>query len=87
MRGLALQNSIKTAIPAHLWPLKMDENCDALPEQPTPSRSNSSFWPATPVNVHVHVKYHTPPSLLSSHQLGQAFAVLLVRLSFKAVFA
>jgi hypothetical protein len=30
MRGPALKNSIKTAIPAHLWPLKMDENCDAL---------------------------------------------------------
>jgi hypothetical protein len=30
MRGLALQNSIKTAILAHLWPFKMDENCGAL---------------------------------------------------------
>jgi hypothetical protein len=30
MRGPALQNSMKTATPAHLWPLKMDENCDAL---------------------------------------------------------
>jgi hypothetical protein len=30
MRGPALQNSIKTAIPAHLWPFKMDKNCDAL---------------------------------------------------------
>jgi hypothetical protein len=30
MRGPELQNSIKTAIPAHLWPFKMDENCDAL---------------------------------------------------------
>jgi hypothetical protein len=30
MRGPTLQNSIKTAIPAHLWPFKMDENCQAL---------------------------------------------------------
>ncbi len=30
MRGLALQNSVETAIPAHVWPFKMDENCDAL---------------------------------------------------------
>jgi hypothetical protein len=31
---LALQDSIKTATPVHLWPFKwpfkMDENCDAL---------------------------------------------------------
>jgi hypothetical protein len=29
MRGPALQNSIETAISAHLWPFKMDENCNA----------------------------------------------------------
>jgi hypothetical protein len=30
MRGPVLQNSTKTAIPAHLWPFKVDGNCDAL---------------------------------------------------------
>jgi hypothetical protein len=30
MRGPALQNSIKTAIPAHLWPFKANENGAAL---------------------------------------------------------
>jgi hypothetical protein len=30
MRGLALQNSLKTAIPAHLWPFTIDKNCDGL---------------------------------------------------------
>jgi hypothetical protein len=34
MRGSVLQNSIKTAIPAHLWPFKVDGNCDALSERP-----------------------------------------------------
>jgi non-canonical purine NTP pyrophosphatase (RdgB/HAM1 family) len=30
MRWSALQNSIKTPIPAHLWHFKVGENCDAL---------------------------------------------------------
>jgi rfaE bifunctional protein kinase chain/domain len=30
MRGPALQKSMKIALPAHLWPFKMDGNCDAL---------------------------------------------------------
>ncbi len=30
MRGPMLRNSIKAAIPAHVWPFKIDENCDAL---------------------------------------------------------
>jgi hypothetical protein len=30
MRGSALQNSVKTPIPAHLWPFRVDENCDIL---------------------------------------------------------
>jgi hypothetical protein len=34
MRGPALQNSVKTAILAHLWPFIVDENCDALPARP-----------------------------------------------------
>ncbi len=29
----ALQNSKKTAIPAHLWPFKMDENCEEMSER------------------------------------------------------
>jgi hypothetical protein len=30
MRGGTLQNSNRTAIPAHVWPFTMDENWDAL---------------------------------------------------------
>ncbi len=30
VRGPVLQNVIKTPTPADLWPLTMDENCDAL---------------------------------------------------------
>jgi hypothetical protein len=35
MRGPVLQNSIKTPIPAHLWPFKVEENCDALDSSTT----------------------------------------------------
>jgi hypothetical protein len=45
MRGSALQNSIKKPVPAHLWPFKMDENCDTL--EPPPCTSHAQLWHGT----------------------------------------
>jgi hypothetical protein len=47
MRGLELQNSMKTAIGAYWWPFRMDKNCDALPSQLEVS-------PATPEHSEFH---------------------------------
>jgi hypothetical protein len=73
MRGPALQNSIKTAVPAHLWPFKMDENCEALCEAPDGASQFSRYLLETAGSFDQDTNARASAAKLNKNSCSRAF--------------